>query len=183
MEHGQSALQAIRKWRFSKATKECPIIIFGPPSARADAPVMIREGANDFIEVKFSQAEALAYLKPLDFRNVLAKKTLALIRLYNVLQLRFKGKLPKELTSQMEATAAASQYLRQAVKNMRDFIPLEKQRRIYKDLEKMFGVDPLNLIDEKMYMRKGFNQSAAIMKNKELKKGRKNRQQEMLLKD
>ncbi|MHA1830591.1 MAG: hypothetical protein ACTSWR_03565, partial [Candidatus Helarchaeota archaeon] len=79
-----------------------------------------------------------------------------------------KGKLPKELTSQMEATAAASQYLRQAVKNMRDFIPLEKQRRIYKDLEKMFGVDPLNLIDEKMYKRKGFNQSAVIMKNKEL---------------
>lgn len=74
MEHGQSAVQAIRKWRFAQATKECPIILFGPPSVRADAPVLIKEGANDFIEVKFSQAEALAYLKPLDFRNVLARK-------------------------------------------------------------------------------------------------------------
>ena len=74
MEHGQSALQAIRKWRFAQPTKGCPIILFGPPSARADAPVLIKEGANDFIEVKFSQAEALAYLKPLDFRNILARK-------------------------------------------------------------------------------------------------------------
>ncbi len=74
MEHGQSAIQAIRKWRFAQTTKECPIILFGPPSAGADALVMIKEGANDFIEVKFSQAEALAYLEPLDFRNVLARK-------------------------------------------------------------------------------------------------------------
>lgn len=74
MEHGQSAIQAIRKWRFNKATKECPIIIFGPPSAKNDARVLIKEGANDFIEVKFSHAEVLAYLEPLDFRNILAKK-------------------------------------------------------------------------------------------------------------
>jgi len=74
MEHGQSSIQAIRKWRFDQNTKECPIILFGPPSAGADANVMIKEGANDFIEVKFSQAEALAYLKPLDFRNILARK-------------------------------------------------------------------------------------------------------------
>ena len=74
MEHGQSAVQAIRKWRFNQATKECPIIVFGPPSARADAPVLIKEGANDFIEIKFSQAEVLAYLEPNEFRKILAKK-------------------------------------------------------------------------------------------------------------
>lgn len=76
-----------------------------------------------------------------------------------------KGKLPKELTSQMEATASASQYLRQAVKKMRDFLPLEKQRRIYKSLEQMFGTDPASFTDDKMYKRKGFNQSDIIMKN------------------
>ncbi len=81
-----------------------------------------------------------------------------------------KGKLPKELMGQMEATASASQYLRQAVKSMRDFLPLEKNRRIFQDLEKMFGVDPLNLIDSEMYKRKGFNQSETILKNIEIGK-------------
>ncbi|MHA1270145.1 MAG: hypothetical protein ACTSPY_10195 [Candidatus Helarchaeota archaeon] len=81
-----------------------------------------------------------------------------------------KGKLPKELTSQMEATASASQYLRQAVKSLRDFLPIEKHRRIYKDLEEMFGFDPLSLKDPKMYNRKGFNQSKTLMKNMQIGK-------------
>ncbi len=41
-------------------------------------------------------------------RNVLAKKTLALIRLYNMLQLRFKGKLPKEYSKLERVVKALS---------------------------------------------------------------------------
>ena len=36
--------------------------------------------------------------------------------------------LPKELTGEMEATAKASQYLREAVRALRDFLPIEKKR-------------------------------------------------------
>ncbi|MBD3230734.1 MAG: hypothetical protein GF329_21325 [Candidatus Lokiarchaeota archaeon] len=76
-----------------------------------------------------------------------------------------KGKLPKELTSQMEATASASQYLRKAVESMKDFLPLEKQRRLYINLQKMFDTDPISFKDEKMYKRNGLNQSEVIMEN------------------
>ena len=74
IESGPATIAAIRKFRFAKATKKCPIILFGPKSVRHDVSGLIREGANDFVEVKFSQAEVLAYLQPLDFRNVLARK-------------------------------------------------------------------------------------------------------------
>jgi anti-anti-sigma regulatory factor len=74
LESGSQISQAVRRWRFEKLTRECPIILFGPPSSKPLAPILMKEGASDFIEVKFEHGEVLAYLKPLDFRNVLAKK-------------------------------------------------------------------------------------------------------------
>lgn len=70
-----------------------------------------------------------------------------------------KGKLPKELTSEMEATAKASQYLRQAVIALRDFLPIEKKRRIWNTLEKIFEAEPINRSDYMMYRRGGYAQS------------------------
>ncbi len=70
-----------------------------------------------------------------------------------------KGKLPKELTGEMEATAKASQYLRQAVRALRDFLPIEKKRRIWKTLEKIFEAEPVTKSDFMMYKRGGYKQS------------------------
>ncbi len=70
-----------------------------------------------------------------------------------------KGKLPKELTGEMEATAKASQYLRQAVRALRDFLPIEKKRRIWKTLEKIFETEPTTKSDYMMYNRGGYAQS------------------------
>ena len=70
-----------------------------------------------------------------------------------------KGKLPKELTGEMEATAKASQYLRQAVRALRDFLPIEKKRRIWKTLEKLFETEPITKSDYMMYNRGGYKQS------------------------
>ncbi|NVM54020.1 MAG: coenzyme-B sulfoethylthiotransferase subunit alpha [Candidatus Helarchaeota archaeon] len=70
-----------------------------------------------------------------------------------------KGKLPKELTGEMEATAKASQYLRQAVRKLRDFLPIEKKRRIWKTLEKIFETEPITKSDYMMYNRGGYKQS------------------------
>ena len=74
LESGTTALESIRRWRFHEATSNTPIILYGPASRKSIAPALIREGASDFIEVKFEGAEVLAYLKPLEFRNILAKK-------------------------------------------------------------------------------------------------------------
>lgn len=74
LESGSQISQAVKRWRFEKMTRECPIVLFGPPSSKLRAPILIKEGASDFIEVEFEQGEVLAYLKPLNFRNVLAKK-------------------------------------------------------------------------------------------------------------
>jgi len=70
-----------------------------------------------------------------------------------------KGKLPKELTGEMEATAKASQYLRQAVRALRDFLPIEKKRRIWNTLEKIFETEPITKSDYMMYNRGGYAQS------------------------
>ena len=70
-----------------------------------------------------------------------------------------KGKLPKDLTGEMEATAKASQYLRQAVRALRDFLPIEKKRRIWKTLEKIFETEPITKSDYQMYNRGGYKQS------------------------
>jgi len=70
-----------------------------------------------------------------------------------------KGKLPKDLTGEMEATAKASQYLRQAVRALRDFLPIEKKRRIWKTLEKIFETEPITKSDYMMYNRGGYKQS------------------------
>ncbi|NVM28542.1 MAG: coenzyme-B sulfoethylthiotransferase subunit alpha [Candidatus Helarchaeota archaeon] len=78
-----------------------------------------------------------------------------------------KGKLPKELTGEMEATAKASQYLRQAVRALRDFLPIEKKRRIWKTLEKIFETEPITKSDYKMYQRGGYGQSKTKMKYQE----------------
>ena len=45
-----------------------------------------------------------------------------------------KGKLPADVLD-MEATAKASQYLRAAVAKLRDFLPLEKETKLWKSLE------------------------------------------------
>jgi methyl-coenzyme M reductase alpha subunit len=71
-----------------------------------------------------------------------------------------KGKLPKELTAEMESTAKASQYLRAAVRALRDFLPIEKKRRVWKTLEKIFEAEPISRADNMMYHRGGFAQSA-----------------------
>ncbi|MHA1265494.1 MAG: hypothetical protein ACTSRS_09690 [Candidatus Helarchaeota archaeon] len=78
-----------------------------------------------------------------------------------------KGKLPKELTGEMEATAKASQYLRQAVRALRDFLPIEKKRRIWKTLEKIFETEPVTKSDYMMYNRGGYAQSKSKMKFQE----------------
>jgi methyl-coenzyme M reductase alpha subunit len=78
-----------------------------------------------------------------------------------------KGKLPKELTGEMEATAKASQYLRQAVRALRDFLPIEKKRRIWKTLEKIFDTEPITKSDYMMYQRGGYAQSPQKMKYQE----------------
>lgn len=70
-----------------------------------------------------------------------------------------KGKLPKELTGEMESTAKASQYLRQAVRALRDFLPIEKKRRIWKTLEKIFDCEPITKSDYMIYNRGGYTQS------------------------
>ena len=74
MENGSIVVDPIRRWRFDHKTRTCPIIIYGPTSMKQMASALIKEGANDFIEVQFTGPEVLAYLKTLDFRNILAKK-------------------------------------------------------------------------------------------------------------
>jgi anti-anti-sigma regulatory factor len=74
IEHGSIVVEPLRQWRFHPDTKHCPVIVFGPTVATATARALINEGASDFVEVKYDGPPVLAYLKTIDFRNVLAKK-------------------------------------------------------------------------------------------------------------
>ncbi|MHA1145337.1 MAG: hypothetical protein ACTSRW_11415 [Candidatus Helarchaeota archaeon] len=75
-----------------------------------------------------------------------------------------KGKLPADVLK-MEETAKASQYLRAAVAKLRDFLPLEKETKMWQTFEQMYEfMEPTEESDFSMYMRKGFHQS--YLKNK-----------------
>ena len=75
-----------------------------------------------------------------------------------------KGKLPADVLD-MEATAKASQYLRAAVAKLRDFLPLEKETKLWQSLEQIFQfMEPTEEFDFSMYQRPGFKQS--MMKKK-----------------
>lgn len=74
LEFGSIIVEPVRKWRFHEDTRNTPIILFGPQSRKYMVPALIREGADDYIEVVFEGPEILAYLKPLEFRNLLARK-------------------------------------------------------------------------------------------------------------
>ncbi|NVM01454.1 MAG: hypothetical protein HWN67_03915 [Candidatus Helarchaeota archaeon] len=69
-----------------------------------------------------------------------------------------KGKLPADVLK-MEETAKASQYLRAAVKALRDFMPLEQKTNIWGTLEKIFTIEPTETFDYSMYFRDGYKQS------------------------
>ena len=72
-------------------------------------------------------------------RNVLAKKTLALIRLYNMLQLRFKGKLPKEYSKLERVVKALSSgdegKVVKALEEIRKFSITRELERIEREAE------------------------------------------------
>ncbi|MHA1799458.1 MAG: hypothetical protein ACTSVY_13515 [Candidatus Helarchaeota archaeon] len=71
-----------------------------------------------------------------------------------------KGKLPADVLG-MEATAKASQYLRAAVAKLRDFLPLEKETKLWQTLEQIFQfMEPIEEYDFSMYQRPGYKQSA-----------------------
>lgn len=74
IESGTIVLEPLRQWKYNADTRHCPIIIFGPPSMIVTARALIKEGASDYVEITFDGSEVLAYIKPLDFRNILAKK-------------------------------------------------------------------------------------------------------------
>ncbi|MHA1299809.1 MAG: hypothetical protein ACTSO9_10270 [Candidatus Helarchaeota archaeon] len=80
-----------------------------------------------------------------------------------------KGKLPADVLK-MEETAKASQYLRAAVKALRDFMPLEYKTDVWGTLEKIFGVEPIETFDYAMYFRDGFKQSPQKLKFQEVGK-------------
>lgn len=80
-----------------------------------------------------------------------------------------KGKLPADVLK-MEETAKASQYLRAAVKALRDFMPLEQKADIWNTLEKIFAVEPTETFDYSMYFRDGYKQSQLKTKFQELGK-------------
>ncbi|NHI91540.1 MAG: hypothetical protein EAX96_03485 [Candidatus Lokiarchaeota archaeon] len=70
-----------------------------------------------------------------------------------------KGKLPADVLD-MESTAKASQYLRSAVAKLRDFLPLEKETKLWQTLEQIFQfIEPTEEFDFSMYQRPGFKQS------------------------
>jgi len=74
IEMGTIVVEPLRQWRFHHDTKQIPVIVFGPGSMVATARALIREGASDYVEVEFEGSQVLAYLKTVDFRNMLAKK-------------------------------------------------------------------------------------------------------------
>ncbi|MHA1376958.1 MAG: hypothetical protein ACTSRG_01125 [Candidatus Helarchaeota archaeon] len=80
-----------------------------------------------------------------------------------------KGKLPADVLK-MEETAKASQYLRAAVKALRDFMPLEYKTDVWGTLEKIFAVEPIEPYDYSMYFRDGYKQSQQKLKFQQIGK-------------
>lgn len=70
-----------------------------------------------------------------------------------------KVKSGKAFEERGQIEAKEREYVRELIAVARKFLPIEKERILYSGLSKMFGADPLNIQDPKIYKRGGFRQS------------------------
>ncbi|MHA1298650.1 MAG: coenzyme-B sulfoethylthiotransferase subunit alpha [Candidatus Helarchaeota archaeon] len=64
----------------------------------------------------------------------------------------------KELAFKKNEVAGESRYKYELSDIAKKFLPIEKERLIYKTMKKIFNMDPMSTVDPKMYHRGGFRQ-------------------------
>ncbi|UCH71476.1 MAG: hypothetical protein JSW62_03500, partial [Thermoplasmatales archaeon] len=64
----------------------------------------------------------------------------------------------KDLAFKKDEVAGESRYKYELSEIAKKFLPIEKERLIYKTMKKIFDIDPMSIVDPKMYHRGGYRQ-------------------------